>query len=219
MSVPAQRPAPTDAPSLPTAETCDPNICPCLDGTCTLSRFARAVAGKDELMAGQRTLTETERAVSKRLAPFEIDMAAMAAVSNVYRAASALRGHFERTALAPHDLTWTGWMVLWVVWIWDDVEARHVAAEAGISKGTLTGVASTLEKRGLLTRRTHPQDGRRVLLALTPKGKRLMKTLFPLFNAQETVVVAPLTARETQVLSTALRKIVMGLESLDAPAS
>ena len=219
MSVPAQRPAPTDAPSLPTAETCDPNICPRLDGTCTLSRFARAVAGKDELMAGQRTLTETERAVSKRLAPFEIDMAAMAAVSNVYRAASALRGHFERTALAPHDLTWTGWVVLWVVWIWDDVEARHVAAEAGISKGTLTGVASTLEKRGLLTRRTHPQDGRRVLLALTPKGKRLMKTLFPLFNAQETVVVAPLTARETQVLSTALRKIVMGLESLDAPAS
>jgi len=45
-----------------------------------------------------------------------------------------------------------------------------------------------------------------------------MKKLFPLFNAQETVVVAPLTARETQVLSTALRKIVMGLENLDAPA-
>jgi MarR family transcriptional regulator, organic hydroperoxide resistance regulator len=169
-------------------------------------------------MAGRRTLTETERAVSERLASFEIDTAGMAAVSNVYRAASALRGHFQRTALASHDLTWTGWVVLWVVWIWDDVEARHVAAEAGISKGTLTGVAGTLEKRGLLTRRTHPQDGRRVLLALTPKGKRLMKTLFPLFNAQETVVVAPLTARETQVLSTALRKIVMGLENLDAPA-
>lgn len=170
-------------------------------------------------MAGQRTLTETERAVSERLAPFEIDTSAMAAVSNVYRAASALRGHFERTALAPHDLTWTGWVVLWVVWIWDDVEARHVAAEAGISKGTLTGVASTLENRGLLSRRTHPQDGRRVLLSLTPKGKRLMKTLFPLFNAQETAVVAPLTPREIQVLSTALRKIVMHLENADAPTA
>lgn len=167
-------------------------------------------------MAGQRTLTETERAVSERLSAFEIDAAAMAAVSNVYRASSALRGHFERTALAPHDLTWTAWVVLWVVWIWDDIEARHVAEEAGISKGTLTGVANTLEGRGLLIRRTHPDDGRRVLLSLTPKGKRMMRTLFPLFNAQEKAVVAPLDASELKVLTKALRKIVMNLESLNA---
>ncbi|HUW16269.1 MAG TPA: MarR family winged helix-turn-helix transcriptional regulator [Actinomycetes bacterium] len=142
-----------------------------------------------------------------------LDMTAMAAVSNLYRAAGAIRNRFERTVLAPHDLTWTGWVVLWVVWIWDDVEARHVAAEAGISKGTLTGVATTLERRGLLRRRTHPTDARRVLLSLTPAGRRLMNELFPLFNQQEVGVVAPLTARETQVLTTALRKIVLGLEA------
>jgi len=164
-------------------------------------------------MAGQRTLTETERAISERLSAIPIDTEAMAAVSNVYRAASALRGHFERTALAPHDLTWTAWVVLWVVWIWDEIEARHVAAEAGISKGTLTGVATTMENRGLLVRRTHPQDGRRVLLSLTPKGRRLMKSLFPKFNAEEKAVTAPLTTQETRALSSALRKIVMALEN------
>ena len=131
-----------------------------------------------------------------------LDMGAMAAVSNIYRAAGSIRNHFERSVLAPHDLTWTGWVVLWVVWIWDDIEARHVAAESGISKGTLTGVASTLERRGLLTRRTHPDDARRVLISLTPTGRRLMVELFPLFNAQETHVVAPLSAREVQVLTT-----------------
>jgi DNA-binding MarR family transcriptional regulator len=163
-------------------------------------------------MAGQHTLTETERAVGDRLSAMELDMSAMAAVSNLYRAASAIRNRFERTVLAPHELTWTGWVVLWVVWIWEDIEARHVAGEAGISKGTLTGVASTLERRGLLRRRTHPEDARRVLLSLTPAGKRLMGTLFPLFNEQEVHVVQPLTGRETQVLTTALRKIVMRLE-------
>ena len=163
-------------------------------------------------MAGQHTLTETERAVGDRLSAMSLDMSAMAAVSNLYRAASAIRNRFERTVLAPHDLTWTGWVVLWVVWIWEDVEARHVAAEAGISKGTLTGVATTLERRGLLRRRTHPDDARRVLLSLTPAGKRLMHTLFPLFNEQEVHVVEPLNARETQVLTTALRKVVLGLE-------
>lgn len=204
--------APVEAPATATPETCDPYACPCLTGTCTLSRVARALSGEDPSMAGQHTLSETERAVGDRLSAMDLDLPAMAAVSNLYRAASAIRNHFERTVLAPHDLTWTGWVVLWVVWIWEDIEARHVAGEAGISKGTLTGVATTLERRGLLRRRTHPDDARRVLLSLTPAGRRLMGTLFPQFNQQESHVVAPLTARETQVLTTALRKVVMGLE-------
>lgn len=204
---------PQDAPVRATAETCDPDLCPCLVGTCTLSRVVRAVTGEDALVAGQHTLSQTERAVGDRLAAMDLDLSAMAAVSNLYRAASAIRNHFERTVLAPHDLTWTGWVVLWVVWIWEDIEARHVAEEAGISKGTLTGVATTLESRGHLRRRTHPTDARRVLLSLTPAGRRLMSRLFPLFNQHESLVVSPLSARETQVLTAALRKMVLGLEA------
>ena len=73
-------------------------------------------------MAGQHTLRETERAVAERLNHLPIDMRAMAGVSNIYRAAGAVRNHFERTVLAPHDLTWTGWVVLWVF------EATSIAA-------------------------------------------------------------------------------------------
>lgn len=192
-------------------DDCDPARCPCDDAACSLSRYVRTTqaANGDE---DHHTLEATEQAVAERLSGLSIDMSAMAVISNVYRAANAVRNHVERTVLAPHDLTWTGWVVLWVVWIWQDIEARHVAAEAGISKGTLTGVAGTLERRGLLRRRTHPDDARRVLLSLTPGGRRLMATLFPRFNEQEAHVVAPLSDRETQVLTTALRKVVMGLE-------
>lgn len=206
------RSKPSEAPGGLGAE-CDPEKCPCDSGTCTLSRVARAAAGPNGTSAGQRTLTATEQAISERLSTMSLDMPAMAAVGNIYRAAGTIRNHFERTVLAPHELTWTGWVVLWVVWIWDDIEARHVAAEAGISKGTLTGVAGTLERRGWLTRRPHPDDARRVLMSLTPAGRRLMTRLFPLFNSQEAHVVAPLSPRETQVLATALRKIVIGLEN------
>jgi DNA-binding MarR family transcriptional regulator len=103
--------------------------------------------------------------------------------------------------------------VLWVVWIWTEIEARHVAAEAGISKGTLTGVLSTLESRGLLTRRTHPDDARRVLVALTERGERLMAELFPVFNGQEAVVTAPLAPQERQELAELLRAVVRGLDT------
>ena len=61
---------PLDAPSPATYEFCDPDLCPCHIGTCTLSRVARAMAGDDALMAGQHTLTETERAVSDRSSNF-----------------------------------------------------------------------------------------------------------------------------------------------------
>ncbi len=169
-------------------------------------------------MAGQHTIAETERAVAQRLSTLPIDTRAMAGVSNIYRAAGAVRNHFERTVLAPQQLTWTAWVVLWVVWIWSDVETRHVAAEAGISKGTLTGVATTLENRGLLRRRTHPDDARRVLLSLTPSGRRLMDRLFPAFNAQEVFVTRGLSAAELSTLTQALRLIVVGLEDGDASA-
>jgi hypothetical protein len=59
-----------------------------------------------------RTLAVTEAAVNERLAGMTLDMPAMAAVSNVYRAAGAIRNHFEHTVLAPYNLTWTGWVVL-----------------------------------------------------------------------------------------------------------
>ncbi|GAA4352098.1 MarR family winged helix-turn-helix transcriptional regulator [Angustibacter luteus] len=166
-------------------------------------------------MAGQHTLHETERAIEEQLGSLPIDMAAMAGVGNIYRAAGAVRNHLERTVLAPHDLTWTGWVVLWVVWVWKDVETRHVAAEAGISKGTLTGVSTTLEKRGLLKRRVHPDDARRVLLSLTPRGRRLMEELFPAFNEQEAFVTSGLSANELKVMARALRKVVLRLEEID----
>ena len=206
------RPAPTDAPGVGQEATCHPERCPCTDGNCTLSMVARA-ATPDEGSQEHRTLSATEAAVTERLAAMTLDMPAMAAVSNVYRAAGAIRNHLEHTVLAPYNLTWTGWVVLWVVWIWQEIETRHVAAEAGISKGTLTGVAGTLEKRGLLERRAHPDDARRVLLSLTPAGLQLMAELFPQFNKQETLVVESLSADEIKTLAAALRKIVVDLES------
>lgn len=179
-----------------------------------LNRYdAAAAAGGD---AGQFTLAETEHAVAKRLRGMSVEMSSMAVVSNIYRAAGSVRNYFERTVLQPHELTWTAWVVLWVVWIWGEIETRHVAAEAGISKGTLTGVAGTLERRGLLARHGHPGDGRRVLLAMTAAGSELMETLFPEFNRAEQFVTASLTKKDKLSLAQSLRAIVQQLERSDS---
>jgi len=174
-------------------------------------RYARRAARSSG--DAHHTLEETERAVAEHLADLSVDMRSMVAVQSVYRAANAFRNHLERTVLAPHDLTWTAWVVLWVVWIWDELETRHAAVEAGISKGTLTGVIGTLESRGLVRRRTHPDDARRVLLTLTAKGTRLMKAVFPEFNAEEARLVSALSDGQKDELAESLRAAVRSLDA------
>ena len=160
-------------------------------------------------MAGPHTLAETERAVESRLAGMNLDFEAMAVASNLFRAANAVRNHLEGTVLRPHDLTWTAFVVLWVTWIWEKVETRVIAEEGGFSKATLSGVLSTLEGRGLLVRERSPQDGRLVLVRLTPAGRRLMKQLFPEFNEQERVVVSGIPASERAQAAVALRTLTL----------
>lgn len=55
-------------------------------------------------MAGAHTLQETERQVSTLLRGMKIDFKAMAVVSNLFRAASAVRNHLEREILSPWTL-------------------------------------------------------------------------------------------------------------------
>ncbi|WP_435227465.1 MarR family winged helix-turn-helix transcriptional regulator [Streptomyces sp. Tue6028] len=160
----------------------------------------------------RRSITETEQAVQRRLGGLTLQREAMAAVGNIHRAAAAVRQHLENSVLRPQELTWTGFVVLWVLWIWGEAETWSVAEEAGISKGTLTGISRTLESRGLVARAPHPEDRRRVLLSLTPQGESLMEELFPAFNAEEAFVASSLSPDQCLQLAESLRAIVSRLE-------
>ncbi|MFI6481185.1 MarR family winged helix-turn-helix transcriptional regulator [Nonomuraea sp. NPDC050663] len=163
-------------------------------------------------MTGHHTMRQTEEAIGERLGSLNLDFEAMWAVSNIYRASAAIRNHLEQTVLRDTGLTWTGFVVMWVVWIWGESETRHVAAEAGISKGTLTGVIKTLESYRHLRRSPHPTDRRRVMVALTATGERLMRELFPDFNRQEAFVVKELTGEQRRELAGSLRLVLQHLE-------
>jgi DNA-binding MarR family transcriptional regulator len=137
----------------------------------------------------------------------------MAVTSNLFRAANSVRNHLERTVLAKSDLSWTAFVVLWVTWIWEPIETRQIAIEGGFSKATLTGVLSTLEKRALITRSKSKDDGRLVIVQLTNKGRKLMDTLFPAFNVQETAVANAVAQSKQGQLADQLRAITKFAEA------
>ena len=52
--------------------------------------------------------------------------------------------------LADAGLSFTAFTVMWVLWMWGEMESRAAGRRAGVTKGTLTGVVGTLERRGLV---------------------------------------------------------------------
>jgi len=165
-------------------------------------------------MPDRHTLEETERAMKDHVGAMPLDFAAANALSNLFRAAHAVRTELTNRVLRKYDMTWTGFVVLWVVWIWDSMETRHVAESADISKATLTGVAKTLEGRGLVVRETDENDRRLVRLRLTPDGEHLMQQLYPEFNAVESEIVSQLSDRKVGALTRTLRDVVKAVEDV-----
>ena len=159
-------------------------------------------------MPDQHSLEETERATQERVGKLAVDFPAAHAISSLYRAANAARSHLTNTVLRPHDLTWTGFLVMWLLWLWESMETRHVAESVGISKATLTGVTKTLMSRGLIDRVPSAVDRRLVSLKLSDKGEQLMAELYPEFNRAEAELVEGIPAADVAVLTESLRRIV-----------
>ena len=85
-------------------------------------------------------ILEAERDIRSRLGDRALDFEAMLAVSNIYRAANAVRNRMEREVLGPAGLSWGGFTILFVLWVWGDRETGELAEDCGLAKGTLSGM-------------------------------------------------------------------------------
>jgi DNA-binding MarR family transcriptional regulator len=151
---------------------------------------------------------DAERDVQARLGDRPIDFASLYAISNIYRAAGAVRRRAERDVLADYGLSFGGFTILWVLWVWDEMETARLADECGLAKGTLTGMLTTLEKQGLVDRTRLEADKRRVMVNLTAAGSATMDEVFPKFNRFEGEMSAGLTVDEKRDLAHLLRVVI-----------
>ena len=150
-------------------------------------------------------ITPAESRARRQVSELGIDESSMLVVSNVFRVANMARNHFERSLLSKNGLTFSGFTVLWVLWVNGKMESGQLADESGVSKSTLTGIVKTLEKQSLVTRKPHAVDGRRVFVHPSRKGNALIKRLFPQFNAIERELTDDLSRTEKRDLIRSLR--------------
>ena len=158
-------------------------------------------------MAAQELIPE-EADVLARVASLPVDVGALGVCANVWRAAQRLRTHLEREVLRGADLSWTGFALLFHLWVWGPMETRALADSMAVSRATVSGVADTVERAGHVRRDGQPHDRRLVRLELTAAGRAKIEALFPRFNAREAALVGGLSREEQATLADLLRRFI-----------
>ncbi|MBS2021912.1 MAG: MarR family transcriptional regulator [Deltaproteobacteria bacterium] len=105
-------------------------------------------------------------------------------------------------------------MILRVVGRYPGIAAGHLARILHIDRGTLSAALKRLEARRLLTRTPDPRDGRRVLIALSPEGKKLdIPSPGSVEQAVESVIQA-LGPSQVLAFRTGLEQLTLQLEKV-----
>jgi MarR family transcriptional regulator, 2-MHQ and catechol-resistance regulon repressor len=131
---------------------------------------------------------------------------ALATYVRLMRAANSARSHASRH-LGDSGLTLTQFAVLEALYHLGAMSLSDIAEKVLTTGGNLTMVAGNLERDALVKRQRSPQDGRRQILALTLKGKSLMRRVFPIHAAAITEFMAALNAQELEQLGDLCRDL------------
>ena len=129
----------------------------------------------------------------------------MATLSNIFRVATLFRSYVEREILSQCNLSFSTFTILWITWIRGPQEFKELALDCGVSKGTMTGLIKSLTKNDLVARGQHETDGRRLMIKITPKGRNLVKRVFPKVNQFETHFTSNLKVKEKREVAKLLR--------------
>lgn len=172
--------------------------------------------GEQVRLSGAKS-SKTSRTIEERIAQTHIknlpvNLDASAVISNIFRVAVMFRNRAEQSVLGQYNLSFSGFTVLWVLWVWGEKQSKDLARESGIAKGTLTGIVQTLLKYGLVQTKVHETDSRRKSILLTKQGMVTIQEVFLEINVLESTFVKNLETAEMHELSQKLRIILNSMD-------
>lgn len=92
----------------------------------------------------------------------------------LYRALAKVQRAYA-PILAPLGVTYPQYLVLLALWERDAITLGELGERLGLDSGTLTPLLKRMEAAELVSRNRSLEDERRLVVALTPKGRRLEK--------------------------------------------
>lgn len=137
----------------------------------------------------------------------ELDLEAMQLVLMLHRVTNALVYDLESEVHRPAGWSWSGFRLLFAMWISGPLDGKTAAALSGMSRAAVSNLVNTLERDGLVSRDQHPGDARAVLLSLTQQGDRALRDTFRDHNARESAWAGVLEPSERRTLVALLGKL------------
>jgi len=140
---------------------------------------------------------------------------ALKTCAELMRTGSDLMAAFE-TILARSGLSQGRFLTLIVMNRAPDeaITPSTLAQRLGVTRATMTGLLDGLQKDGLIERRAHPNDRRKVGVILTASGSRILDSILPDYYRHFAKLTTYLDEGERQTLISLLKKVNQGLLSL-----
>ena len=91
--------------------------------------------------------------------------------------ASRLLTQAYHPLLSAQGLTYPQYLVLLVLWEKDNQPVNDIAKRLYLETNTVTPLLQRMEKEGILVRKKGKEDGRQMIVTLTPKGRQLQEEL------------------------------------------
>lgn len=71
------------------------------------------------------------------------------------------------------EITYPQYLVLMVLWEKDSISINEITQRLILNTNTVTPLLKRMESQGIITRQRSPEDERKVIITLTPKGQQL----------------------------------------------
>ena len=104
--------------------------------------------------------------------------------------------------------------ILYVLWQQDGVPIAKLVRETGLAKSTLTAMLSRMEASGLVTRCPGQQDGRQVIVKLTPRARGLEEKYDQVSERMNSLFYQGMTEADADALDALLDRVLANLQEL-----
>jgi MarR family transcriptional regulator, organic hydroperoxide resistance regulator len=128
------------------------------------------------------------------------------------REASRSYARALQVLVVEHGVTLPQFFYLRVLWSGDGISQASLCQRIGVDRATASFVLTTMEKQGMIVRRSDPRDRRKTNIFLTARGRRLRLPLLRLANDVNANATRGLAPGEVERLKSALKTIVANLQ-------
>jgi DNA-binding MarR family transcriptional regulator len=115
---------------------------------------------------------------------------------------------FQHRCLDEFGLRFVDYSVLRVLQLGGELSPSELAEITIRSTGGMTQIVDRLVRNGLVGRTAHPEDRRKVFVALTPAGNRLTDKARRSYERERARVLGPLTDAELVEIDGAIRRLL-----------